>query len=215
MSRPNDGIRSGICPPLLAILRPRPATMPISPRPTESTSRRPPAPRDARRGLLRPGDGGLYATDASLYQIEPIGVVVPRTADDVAATVVKIAAEEHVPIVPRGAATSLSGQTIGAGDRHRLFQVSQSDRDRRPRCDDGTGRAGRGARPAQCPSQADGADVRARRLDQRSRHDRRDDRQQLGRRALAPIRQDGGPRPRRRGRPGRRHDGDVRARPGG
>jgi FAD/FMN-containing dehydrogenase/Fe-S oxidoreductase len=55
---------------------------------------------------------GLYATDASLYEIEPIGVVVPRVFDDVAA-IVKIAAEEHVPIVPRGAATSLSGQTIG------------------------------------------------------------------------------------------------------
>ena len=55
---------------------------------------------------------GLYATDASLYQIEPLGVVVPRTVDDVVATV-SIAAEERVPIVPRGAATSLSGQTIG------------------------------------------------------------------------------------------------------
>ena len=55
---------------------------------------------------------GLYATDASLYEVEPLGVVVPRTAGDVA-TVVTIAAEEHVPILPRGAATSLSGQTIG------------------------------------------------------------------------------------------------------
>src|SRR5579883_2458881 len=54
----------------------------------------------------------LYATDASLYQIEPIGVVVPRTAEDVVTTV-RVAAEEGVPIVPRGAATSLSGQTIG------------------------------------------------------------------------------------------------------
>ena len=58
------------------------------------------------------GMRGLYATDASLYQIEPLGVVVPRTAQDVVTTV-SIAAEEHVPIVPRGAATSLSGQTIG------------------------------------------------------------------------------------------------------
>src|SRR4051812_39911125 len=58
------------------------------------------------------GTRGLYATDASLYQIEPLGVVVPRTADDVVAAV-KIAAEEGVPILPRGAATSLSGQTIG------------------------------------------------------------------------------------------------------
>ena len=66
-----------------------------------------------RRGLFRRrACAGLYATDASLYQIEPLGVVVPRTLEDVA-TIVKIAAEEHLPIVPRGAATSLSGQTIG------------------------------------------------------------------------------------------------------
>jgi FAD/FMN-containing dehydrogenase/Fe-S oxidoreductase len=58
------------------------------------------------------GMRGLYATDASLYEIEPLGVVVPRTAHDVVTTV-SIAAEERVPIVPRGAATSLSGQTIG------------------------------------------------------------------------------------------------------
>src|SRR6516225_3062565 len=58
------------------------------------------------------GMRGLYATDASLYQIEPFGVVVPRTAQDVVTTVA-IAVEERVPIVARGAATSLSGQTIG------------------------------------------------------------------------------------------------------
>ena len=56
----------------------------------------------------------LHATDASLYQIEPVGVVVPRTFDDVA-DVVRIAAEERVPVVARGGATSLSGQTIGPG----------------------------------------------------------------------------------------------------
>ncbi|MDE2506428.1 MAG: FAD-binding oxidoreductase, partial [Planctomycetota bacterium] len=59
------------------------------------------------------GARALYATDASLYQITPIGVVVPRTAADVA-DIVRIAAEERVPIVARGSATSLSGQTIGA-----------------------------------------------------------------------------------------------------
>ncbi|SIO44650.1 FAD/FMN-containing dehydrogenase [Singulisphaera sp. GP187] len=58
------------------------------------------------------GTRGLYSTDASLYQIEPLGVVLPRTAADVVTTV-RIAADEGVPIVPRGAATSLSGQTIG------------------------------------------------------------------------------------------------------
>ncbi|MBV8606833.1 MAG: FAD-binding oxidoreductase, partial [Singulisphaera sp.] len=58
------------------------------------------------------GTRGLYATDASLYQIEPLGVVVPRTAADVVAAV-RIAAEEGAPVLPRGAATSLSGQTVG------------------------------------------------------------------------------------------------------
>src|SRR4051812_2623173 len=58
------------------------------------------------------GRRGLYATDASLYQIDPLGVVVPRTVADVAA-VLAIAAEERVPVLPRGAATSLSGQTVG------------------------------------------------------------------------------------------------------
>src|SRR5436190_14675641 len=59
------------------------------------------------------GRRGLYATDASLYQIEPIGVIVPRTVADVVQAVT-IAAEEGVPVLPRGAATSLSGQTVGA-----------------------------------------------------------------------------------------------------
>ncbi len=58
------------------------------------------------------GYRGLYATDASLYQIEPIGVVVPRSRDDLVAAMA-IAAEEGVPVLPRGGATSLSGQTIG------------------------------------------------------------------------------------------------------
>jgi len=56
---------------------------------------------------------GLYSTDASLYQIEPLGVVVPRTGSDVVAAV-SIAAEERIAILPRGAATSLSGQTVAA-----------------------------------------------------------------------------------------------------
>ena len=56
----------------------------------------------------------LYATDASLYQVEPVAVALPRSADDLVAAV-RIAAEEGVPVVPRGGATSLSGQTIGPG----------------------------------------------------------------------------------------------------
>ncbi|MGE0699877.1 MAG: FAD-binding and (Fe-S)-binding domain-containing protein, partial [Hyphomicrobiaceae bacterium] len=55
---------------------------------------------------------GRYATDASIYQIEPVGVVVPRSLADVAA-VHEIAREEGVPLLPRGGGTSQSGQTVG------------------------------------------------------------------------------------------------------
>ena len=55
---------------------------------------------------------GRYSTDASHYQIEPVGVVVPRTDDDVRAAIA-IAREEGVPLLPRGGATSQSGQTVG------------------------------------------------------------------------------------------------------
>ena len=54
----------------------------------------------------------LYSTDASIYQIEPIGVVLPRTAEDVAA-VVETARRHGVPVLPRGGGTSLAGQTVG------------------------------------------------------------------------------------------------------
>ena len=55
---------------------------------------------------------GRYATDASHYQIEPVGVVVPRSDDDVRAAMA-IAREEGVPLLPRGGGTSQSGQTVG------------------------------------------------------------------------------------------------------
>jgi FAD/FMN-containing dehydrogenase/Fe-S oxidoreductase len=56
----------------------------------------------------------LYSTDASIYQIEPIGVVIPRTRAALAQAV-EIAVEQRVPMVPRGGGTSLSGQSIGHG----------------------------------------------------------------------------------------------------
>ncbi|HZB91177.1 MAG TPA: FAD-linked oxidase C-terminal domain-containing protein [Stellaceae bacterium] len=55
---------------------------------------------------------GRYSTDASIYQIEPLGVVVPRDRDDVAAALA-IAREEGVPVLPRGGGTSQCGQTVG------------------------------------------------------------------------------------------------------
>ncbi|MFL5260885.1 MAG: FAD-binding and (Fe-S)-binding domain-containing protein, partial [Anaeromyxobacteraceae bacterium] len=55
---------------------------------------------------------GRYSTDASLYQVEPIGVVVPRDEEDLVAAV-QVAADERVPLLARGAATSQCGQTVG------------------------------------------------------------------------------------------------------
>jgi len=55
---------------------------------------------------------GRYATDASFYQIEPIGVVVPKRASDVKAAL-SIAREEGISVLPRGGGTSQSGQTVG------------------------------------------------------------------------------------------------------
>ena len=85
------------------------------------------------RSHLRPGDSGLaarlrreiegevwfdpasrgrYSTDASIYQIEPIGVVAPRSAEDIARAIA-ICREAGAPILPRGAGTSQCGQTVG------------------------------------------------------------------------------------------------------
>src|SRR5499425_913532 len=53
----------------------------------------------------------LYSTDASMYQMEPIGVVIPRHAGDVQA-VLELADRENVSVLPRGGGTSLTGQTV-------------------------------------------------------------------------------------------------------
>lgn len=55
----------------------------------------------------------LYSTDASIYQIQPLGVVLPRHRDDVAATVA-LAGQYGLPVLPRGGGTSQAGQTVGA-----------------------------------------------------------------------------------------------------
>lgn len=54
----------------------------------------------------------LYATDGSIYRARPAGVVIPRDEDDVRAAV-RTAAEHDVPVLPRGAGSSLAGQTVG------------------------------------------------------------------------------------------------------
>lgn len=55
---------------------------------------------------------GRYSTDASIYQIMPIGVVVPRSEED-AVRALQIAVDAGVPILPRGSGTSQCGQTVG------------------------------------------------------------------------------------------------------
>jgi FAD/FMN-containing dehydrogenase/Fe-S oxidoreductase len=76
----------------------------------------------------------LYSTDASVYQIEPLGVVIPRTAEAVVQAV-NIAARHGVPITPRGGGTSQAGQAIGAGlvldtSKHlnRIVEVNPDER---------------------------------------------------------------------------------------
>ncbi len=64
--------------------------------------------------LFSPADRGRYATDASIYQVMPVGVLVPRDAADVRVAL-DICRDLGVPIVPRGGGTSQCGQTTGAG----------------------------------------------------------------------------------------------------
>src|SRR5262245_42093723 len=76
----------------------------------------------------------LYSTDASIYEIEPIGVVLPRTHEDVFATM-EITRDFGVPVLPRGAGTSLAGQTVGEAVvmdmskyLHRVLEVNTEER---------------------------------------------------------------------------------------
>jgi FAD/FMN-containing dehydrogenase/Fe-S oxidoreductase len=56
---------------------------------------------------------GRYSTDASIYQIEPLGVLIPQSHDDVRVAF-DICRELGAPILPRGAGSSQCGQTVGA-----------------------------------------------------------------------------------------------------
>ncbi|WP_028206809.1 FAD-binding and (Fe-S)-binding domain-containing protein [Paraburkholderia nodosa] len=70
--------------------------------------------REALRGdvFFDAASRGRYATDASIYQIMPIGVVVPRDQDDLRAAL-EVARLAHAPVLARGAGTSQCGQTVG------------------------------------------------------------------------------------------------------
>jgi FAD/FMN-containing dehydrogenase/Fe-S oxidoreductase len=86
--------------------------------------------RDDLKGLLKGEllfdelERALYSTDASIFQVMPLGVAVPRDEDDVQA-LVRYAAEHHVPLVPRGAGTGVAGESLGTGivlDLSRCFR---------------------------------------------------------------------------------------------
>jgi FAD/FMN-containing dehydrogenase/Fe-S oxidoreductase len=61
-------------------------------------------------GLAR----GLYATDASPFQVTPLGVAFPLDADDLSA-LVRYCFEHAIPLVPRGAGTGVAGESLGPG----------------------------------------------------------------------------------------------------
>jgi FAD/FMN-containing dehydrogenase/Fe-S oxidoreductase len=76
----------------------------------------------------------LYATDASIYQIEPIGAAFPRSAQQ-ASAVICAAADVDLSVIPRGAGTSLVGNAIGEGlivefSRYNR-QIAKIDREKR------------------------------------------------------------------------------------
>jgi FAD/FMN-containing dehydrogenase/Fe-S oxidoreductase len=56
---------------------------------------------------------GRYATDASIYQIEPVGVFIPKSEED-ALQAIALARAARIPVLARGAGTSQCGQTVGA-----------------------------------------------------------------------------------------------------
>ena len=131
----------------------------------------------------------LYSTDASVYQIEPAGVVVARSRDDIVRAV-KICRTHGCPLTMRGGGTSQAGQAIGEGLQvdtskyfNRLLEVNVGGAL-------GARRAGHRARRAERRASAARPALRAGHLDRQPRHRRRHDGQQLERRALGAVRQD-------------------------
>ena len=74
----------------------------------------------------------MYASDASLYEIRPLGVVRPRSTVDVAACV-RYAAENHIPLHARGAGSGIAGDSLGPGlildFSHSMRRVVSADDD--------------------------------------------------------------------------------------
>ena len=136
---------------------------------------------------------GRYSTDASIYQIEPVGVVVPRDETDLALAL-DVARDAKAAILPRGAGTSQCGQTVGEALVVDFSQVHARRRRLRQGSRRGHGAARRRARPAQCLAEAARPLVSGRRLDLGAMHAGRHGRQQFLRQPLDPLRQHGAQR---------------------
>lgn len=81
-----------------------------------------------------PFSRAMYSTDASIYRMDPVGVVIPRNADDVSA-VLEIASKNGVKVLPRGGGTSLSGQTVNhavvmdfSKYMHNVLEINREER---------------------------------------------------------------------------------------
>ena len=143
----------------------------------------------------------LFASDASIYEMKPLGVVRPRSAADVAACV-RYAAEKHIPIHARGAGTGRGGRVAGAGADSRLLGPSAPRDPRRSRA--GPGAAGRGLRAAERDLAAAGPRARTGPRQRPGYHGRKHDRHRRRRQPLAEIRLDAAARAEPSSRVGRR-----------
>ena len=143
-------------------------------------------------GEVRFDDGSraLYGADASNYRQIPIGVVLPRSVEDIVETV-RICREFGAPILPRGGGTSQCGQCVNVAVvidtskyLNRVLEIDEAS-EVAPR------RAGRRVRRAAQRCRAIPSHLRARSRDAQPLHVGRHDRQQLLRRAFGDGRQDG------------------------
>src|SRR4029450_6204314 len=76
----------------------------------------------------------LYSTDASVYQIEPLGVVIPRSAEGVVPAG-ELPRQHGISLTPRGGGTSQAGQSIGSGivldtskNLNRVLEINPDER---------------------------------------------------------------------------------------
>ena len=130
----------------------------------------------------------LYSTDASMYEMEPVGVVAPRDEEDVMAAV-RLAGQAGVSLLPRGGGTSLAGQTVNHGlvmdfSKYMSDLVELNTEEAL-----GVGAAGDRAEPVAQPRGAPRAQLRPGPGDEQPGHDWGGHRQQLLRLALGGVRQ--------------------------